>query len=504
MAARVDAPLFFSALHLTLVLAVGYMTVTNMAGLYIASDLGGSAETSVYPMVFFGLGNFCSIPITEPLSNRLGSIKLLVYALLLYTFFSHLCAIAPTFFILNIYRFGLGFAAGFFYVLCRELMLTFAPLDKLPGYLFINILLFALVPVLGVSFGAWLAYETHWRWIFYINEPVALILSLYFWFKYRHLDSEPTPCVFDKVGYLFFCLGLGATLTALTLSQELDWVRSWTFLGLLTIGILSLIFFLAWSFLHPKPLLELRLLKSPQLSFSLLSLAILFSSYFGMIILIALWLNIYASYTPLWIAPLIGIMGIAATAAFIFTRIFLRRFDPRLTLGFAILILALSCYYSTYFDVEVDFFHLAVARSLAGVGLILFLFPVFQLCFESYGPEKGTPIYVFFQITRVLFSSLGAGLYVILWQRRQAFFHERLGENITINSRLTSQYFDRAVHTFHLTKLQATEQLSLHLEQHATSLALNDVFGFMGYVLMALFLVLLVSLKYTRIREPLA
>src|SRR5690606_31489727 len=114
-------------------------------------------------------------------------------------------------------------------------------------------------------------------------------------------------------------------------------------------------------------------------------LAILFSSYFGMIILIALWLNIYASYTPLWIALLIGIMGIAATAAFIFTRIFLRRFDPRLTLGFAILVLALSCYYSTYFDVEVDFFHLAVARSLAGVGLLLFLFPVFQLCFESYG-----------------------------------------------------------------------------------------------------------------------
>ena len=503
MAQRIDTPYFFYALHATLFLAVAYMTVTNMAGLYIASDLGGSAETSVYPMVFFGLGHLFSIPITAPLSDRFGSVKLLVYALLLYTFFSHLCGTAPTFFVLNLYRVGLGFAAGFFYVLCRQLMLAFAPEEKLGTYVFINILLFAVVPVVGVSFGAWLAYETHWRWIFFFNEPIALGLAAYFWLKFRHLDPEPMPCVFDGVGYFFFCLSTASLLTAATLSQELDWYRSWVLVGLVAMGLPSLIFFLWWSFLHPTPLFEFRLLKNPLLFFSLSSLAILFSSYFGMIILISLWLNIYVNYTPLWVAVLIGTMGIAALAAFVLSKSFLHQLDPRITLALGILTLAVSCYYSTYFDMEVDFFHLAVARSLSGVGLMLFLFPIFRLSFASYGPEKGTSIYVLFQMVRVLFSSLGAGMYVILWQRRQVFFHERLGENLTETSQLTAQYFDRATRIFHLTKEQATEQLSIYQTQQATSLALNDVFGFMGYLLMALLIVLLLSLRYTKVSRPL-
>lgn len=503
MAHRIDTPWFFGALYLTLCLAIAYMTVTNMAGVYIASDLGGSCEISVYPMVFFGLGNLLSIPLTSVLASRFGPVKLLVYALLLYACFSHLCAISSTFFILNLSRLGLGFAAGFFYLLCRKLMITFAPEEKLSSYLFISVLLFGVVPVLGVSFGAWLAYETHWRWIFYFNAPIALILAAYFWFTARRFDPEALTHDFDGIGYLFFCLGLISLVTAATLSQQLDWYRSWTLVGLVAIGLPSLAVFLLRSFFHRAPLLELRLLKSPLLSFSLLSLAILFSSYFGMIILISLWLNIYANYTPLWIAVLIGVMGVAAFFAFMLNRFCLRRFDPRLTLALAILTLAISCYYSTYFDVEVDFFHLAVARSLAGAGLMLFLFPTFQLCFASYGPEKEDSLYVLFQTIRVLFSSLGAGFYVILWQRRQVFFHERLGENITLGSQLTSHYFDRAQHIFYLTKEQSAKQLSIYQEQQATSLALNDVFGFMGYILVALLILLLLSLRYTKTRSRL-
>ena len=68
-----------------------------MAGIYIVSDLGGSTYISVYAMVSFGLGNVLSIPLADPLADRLGPIKLLVYALLLYTLFSILCGLASTF-----------------------------------------------------------------------------------------------------------------------------------------------------------------------------------------------------------------------------------------------------------------------------------------------------------------------------------------------------------------------------------------------------------------------
>jgi len=481
---------FFICVYLSLFLAIFYNTVTNMAGIYIASDLGGSVETSVYPMVFFGLGNVLSLPLANPLADRLGSVKLLVYGLLIYTFFSVLCSIAPTFFLFNVFRLGLGLSSGIFYILCRNLIIEFTSPKNREAYAFIMLLLYVLLPVFGACFGAWLAYESHWRWIFHFNEPISLFLAAYFWFFYRHSDSPKQSAAFDKVGYIFFVIGIGTLVTALTLSQELDWYRSPTLRILTVIGLPSLLFFILWEINHPEPLLEIRLLRSPILAYALLNLALLFSAYFGMIILITLWLNIYVDYTPHWVSLLIATMAFAGILAYFGSKYLLHKLDPRSHLAVAILFFAISCYYSTYFDVDVDFYHLAVARFLAGLGLILFVIPVFRLSMASHGSEKSSSIFTLFQIVRATFSSLGAGLYVILWHRRQVFFHDRLGENLTVYSKLTSSYFDRAIDRFHLTKEQSTEQLDVYLNRQATSLALNDVFGFMGYILIGLLVLL--------------
>lgn len=484
---------FFFCLLATLFLAVFYNTVTNMAGVYIVSDLGGSGYISIYAMVFFGLGNLLSLPLANPLADRFGPIKLQVYALLGYTFFSILCGLASTFVLFNLFRFGMGFFSGFFYILCRRLLISCGTPEECKKYSFFMILLYAVVPVLGASFGAWLAYDNYWRWIFHVNEPISLFLAGYFWFFHRQRDPLPLRFRFDMISYLFFVLGMSALLIAATLSQQLDWYRSPTLVFLCVIGVPSLLFYILWDLSSPHPLVELRLLKTPLLSYSLINLAVLFSAYFGMIILIALWLNLYVNYTPWWITVLIGTMGIAGILAYFVIRNLLQRFDPRYTLALAILCFASSCYYSTYFDVDVDFFHLAVARILAGFGLVLFLLPIFQLVSSSSDPKKSDCVFTLFQLTRTLSSSLGSVLYVILWQRREVFFHERLGEGITINSQLTLNYFTRATEVFNLTKEQAIAQLDQFLERQATSLALNDVFGCMGYILLALLALLFIS-----------
>lgn len=489
------SPLFFICLLFTLFLAIFYNTVTNMAGVYISSDLGGSNEIAVYPMVFFGIGNALAIPLANPLGDRIGPIKLLINGLLLYTLFSILCSFAPTFFIFNLFRFGLGLSSGLFYILCRRLLILFSPPEKLEIYSFLMIIMYVIVPVLGACFGAWIAYESHWVWIFYVNEPLSLFLAAYFWCFFRNKDpllSEPSP-PFDKLGYLFFSMGVSCLIVAATLSQELDWYRSFLFLFLIAIGLPSFIFFMLRDLKYPKPLLELRLLKSPLLSYSLLNLAILFSAYFGMIILLSLWLNIYVNYSPLWIAVLLSAMVAGGGLASFAVKPLLRRFDPRLTLALAIITFGSSCYYSTYFDVDVDFFHLAVARLLSGIGLGLFLMPVLTLSLQSYGSDQSTSIFTLFQVVRSISSSLGAGVYVILWQRRQIFFHERLGENLTAYSQRTTEYFHRASQEFHLMKDQSLAQLNVFLDQQSTSLALNDTFGCMGYILTGLFILLLLS-----------
>jgi MFS transporter, DHA2 family, multidrug resistance protein len=80
-------------------------------------------------------------------------------------------------------------------------------------------------------------------------------------------------------------------------------------------------------------------------------------------------------------------------------------------------------------------------------------------------------------------------LYVILWQRRQIFYHERLGSNLTAFSMQTNQFFKNAK-LIDLKGQFADARLDYFLERQATSLALDDCFWLMGWILVGLLVLL--------------
>lgn len=485
---------FFLCLFATLFLAIFYNTDTNMAGLYIVSDLGGSRDMSVYALVFFGVGCLLSVPLAHFFADRFGAMRCLVYTLLIYALFSLLCGLSSTFFLFILSRIGLGWTAGICYIVCaRILSLVTSSAKQDDLCTFFVTLGYAIVPVLGVSVGGWLAYDSSWRNIFYMNEPIAVFLAGYFWFFYRHLDAPaPEQPSLDLVGYSLFVVGVGGLLTAMTLAQELDWYRSDIFVTLTLVSIVALLLFIFWVLISPRPILNIRLLARPNIVYGLINFGLLFACYFGMIILITSWLHIQVNYTPLWIGLLMLLMVIAGIVTALVIRRWFFKFDPRYTLAIALLVFMGSCYYSTYFNPEVDLFHLAIARLLAGVGVVLFLFPLVQLVLVR-NKDQVRDVGPLFQITRIFFSNLGAGGFTILWQRRTAFFHSRLGEDLTATSTLTQQYFYDAGHYFFLTPPQATAQLDVFLNNEATSLALNDIFGLMGYICLGLFMLLVLT-----------
>jgi len=88
---------------------------------------------------------------------------------------------------------------------------------------------------------------------------------------------------------------------------------------------------------------------------------------------------------------------------------------------------------------------------------------------------------------------------VILWQRRTVFFHSRLTEQVTPTSIFTNEYFQKAQKIFGLTEGESVAQLNVSVNNVATSLALNDCFGFMGYIFLALFILLLLTFAIEKI-----
>jgi MFS transporter, DHA2 family, multidrug resistance protein len=477
--------MLFFALFCVLFTAIFNYTISLMAATYIVSDLGGSYDISTYGVSFFAIGNVLSVPLGRTLLPRLGAARLLFISLLLFTLFSWCCAASSTYPLFVLARFFLGFAIGPVYVLVFFLFGALQPPEKKGFFSGIIVLLFTTCPVLGACWGGWIAYEFHWRWIFYFNLPFLLLLSFYLHYRLTGFDKTKIPLIpFDGIGYTAFFIGILALTSVAITGQELDWFRSDLITGLVVVGGISFLFFVLWELTTPSPFLGLKLLKSPILSFALFNLAVLFSAYFGMVILLSLWLKLWVNYTPDWIATLLGVMALTALFPPLLLSKRLKSVDDRVFLALAIMFLAISCFYTMFFNVEINFGRIGISRLYAGLGLALFLTPLFRLCFSAVKPEQLPSALVLFQVVRGLASGLGASVYDIVWQRRQIFYHDRLGSKITALSPETQEFFAKAK-TIGLKGDFANAQLEYYLQREATSLALDDCFYLMGWILTA-------------------
>jgi len=119
----------------------------------------------------------------------------------------------------------------------------------------------AITAAVGPLVGGWLIDHASWRWVFFLNLPLALavvLISLRFVPESR--DPEAAESL-DLRGALLATLGLGGVTFGLIESSRLGWSNPWV-LGALALGAISLAGFL-WTESHaPAPMMPLSLFRS--------------------------------------------------------------------------------------------------------------------------------------------------------------------------------------------------------------------------------------------------
>lgn len=477
-------PYTFFALFAIVFLVIFNYTLTLMGSVYIVGDLGGSNYMTTYVISFYAIGNALGVPLGRSLSGRVGTVRLLTWCLLLFALISYFCAISPNYPVFIGARFLQGLVSGPFYTLTNRLFTYFTPEEKKEKSTAIMLTILTVGPVAGATFGGWMAYELNWRIVFYLNIPPTLLLAYFVYIRLRHYNAPKEKYSFDFIGYIFYFFGVFLLGFVLITGQEFDWHRSPLIVFFSVLGTLSMTFFVLWSRYQEHPVLEFKFFKNIGFAFGLLNLALLFSIYFGTVVLLSLWLSLYVNYTPVWVGLLIGNMLIAGILpTFMIKKLAL--VDCRIPLIVAITLLAISCFHTSIFNVEINFGRIAFSRVLAGFGLAFFLPPIFRLCFRSLEEDKVIDVVVLFQFVRALSSGLGVSLFVILWQRREIFYHQRLGGDLTPFSEKTKAFFVHAK-GFNLDGIQSLAKLDDLLSRASIALALDDCFFFMGWLLVAL------------------
>lgn len=475
--------LFFSVLTLVTM----NNTLPLMGAPYIVGELGGSNDIAFYSVTFYSIGNALGVPIGKACLGRMKPSSFFLCFLLLSAFLSFCAAQSgdyPTFLTFRLFK---GICGGTFFPMISQLFGRIGAENQKDPIAYTIVTIFTVAPAFAASCGGWVSYDHHWQWLFYANIPLFCILAVALWKELRYWEGELEKHPFDGVGYLLYVVTLLCFSFFITLGQQLDWFRSPLLATAAALAVVVGVFFVLWELRHPFPILDFRLLKNFVFSFALLQLIVLFSAYFGMVILLAFWLTLWVNYTPIWIGLILGTM---ALSGFLPRLMFFKGYedsDCRIPLLISILLLAYSSFHTALFNVEIDLGRIAISRVIAGFGLAFFLTPLFRLCFRTFPEAKGLAVIGFFQVGRVLASGLGAAIYITLWQRRQSFFHQRLGSELTLFDPETHHYFDHAA-TLGLQGESAVAKLADLLDRQSIALALDDCFYLMGWILVALFI----------------
>ena len=474
--------------YLLVFFTVFNFTSSIMSSGYTVGTLGGSNEISTYSVTFFGLGNACTFPIGNELGRRFGVLQILFFFLIFFCITLYLCGAAPNYLFFVLSRFLSGVASGVFFPLCIGKINEHVSKEQHHSIFAFLGLLITVTPVIAACFGGWVAYDLEWQWIFYSQIPILVIVGYIIYIhKTPHIMEQVIP--FNKTGYFFYLISSGATVTGISLGEQLDWFRSPLISSLLVIAVICLIFFILWEWDHKNPIFDLQLFKIPVFFLCILCLVALFSAYFGMVLMLSLWLRIVANYTPIWISLIIVHMALAGTLLFIFLKKWLQQVASLWVVLIAVFFFAYSCFYSSGFNVEVDFKRLAIARTLSGFGLAFFLFPLLHICLNSVDKTKVTQGFILFQSSRLLAGSLGCAVYTTIWFRRRIFYHDRLVEQLTPYSKLTRQFFEKV--SFYVTPgLESNQLLEKALSEQSDVLAIADCFYLMGWVMVGIALII--------------
>jgi len=477
------------ALALATFLIVLDYSIANVSIPYISGDLAVSNEQGTYVITSFAVGNSIGLPITGWLTKRVGAVRLITISILLFVVFSWACGSAPNFQFLVVSRFLQGLVSGPLIPLSQTLIITTNPPEKKNRVLALWSAVVVAAPIVGPILGGWISYDYTWPWIFYINLPVGIVSAIAIWILLKKRETAISQEPLDWVALLFLAIFVSCLQVFLDKGEQYDWFNSIWMRTFFITSCISFFLMILWSINVERPLLELRLFKIPSYAVSVLFMGISYSIYFGSVVLIPLWLQENMGYTAIWAGLAVCPIGIAPMLFADMSGRLVNKIGSVIPLAICFVLFAVSCFYTAFFDTDVDIYVIGFSRFLLGLALVFFITPLFSLNVRDIPNEKLASGTGMFHFVRAMMGGVGTSVFTTIWVRRSAYHHQVLGESVTPFTPQSNLYFDK-LNDLGINGSQALEITNNVVNNQAAVLAINDCFWLMGWIFLSLMILL--------------
>jgi MFS transporter, DHA2 family, multidrug resistance protein len=418
-------------------------SIANVALPHIAGGLGASADEATWVLTSYLVANAVILPASAYLTTFIGRKRFYMICVMLFGISSAMCGLAPSLPLLIFFRILQGAGGGGLAPSEQAILAdTFEPKDRGKAFAVYGIAV-VCAPAIGPTLGGYITDNFDWRWIFFINVPVAII-SL---FLTNRIVEDPPHIVkevkemqkkglnLDFVGFLLLAMGFGSLEFVLDKGQEDDWFGSRLITTFVVVCISSLILMILWEMRQirtgQKPILDLTLFKGRNFAVAFGLMFTLGFCLFGSTVLIPQFVQSLLGYTAEQAGLVISPGGLGIILLMPLVGFLVAKVDARILVAYGFLSCSIALFAMLNLDLNASYGYVAWLRVFQASGLAFLFVPISTISFASIPPGKNNDASGLTNLARNIGGSVGTAFLVTVLARRSQFHQLRMGDHLT-------------------------------------------------------------------------
>jgi len=364
---------------IAILLAGAFVSILNSTLLNVAlpsmmEDLNVGATTIQWLATGYMLVNGVLIPTTAYLIQKFSVRHLFIAAMLLFTIGTATAGIADSFAVLLIGRMVQASGSAVMMPLLMNVLLVSFPIEKRGGAMGILGLVMIFAPAIGPTLSGWIVEHYHWRTLFYMILPFAVIVLLFAFFKLKD-TKEKVHLTMDALSLVLSSIGFGSLLYGFSTAGDKGWDSPYVY-GTLIIGALALVLFIFRQFKLDEPFLDFRVYKYPMFALSSAISIVLNMAMFSAMILMPIYLQQLRGITPLdsglLMLPGAIIMGIMSPI----TGKLFDKYGAKVLSIVGLTITVITTYFFSKLSIDTSYSTLLIMYSVRMFGMSMVMMPV--------------------------------------------------------------------------------------------------------------------------------